>query len=669
MDDFEKELKIGFLDEAAQSVSEVEQCYLLLETNPEDTKTLDKIFRLAHNLKGSSKAVGFDELGAFTHELESLLLKLKNGDLKVTARTVSLLLRCNDFINSSIDKYRGDFAAKLYSDDLILEIQKHAAGQDAPEEESNTDVDTPVDSEVVDVPDAALFEETSIAVEPMASTATENPVSTSTPTENLFEIPNLEVAETPAVTLDLPTEAATPAEETPNVAIPHLQLVEDAVNPATAEGSKEKNTVEVKAPVTPQAGPAPVAPHSEDKKSKTSAAATDESIRVSLARLEKLQNFVGEMVILQAVLREQVQQVDSHLLRKTVHQIGKVAKEVQDVSMGLRMVPIKPTFQKMQRIVRDVASALKKNIQFTIAGEETELDKTVLERINDPLVHLVRNSVDHGIEDVNTRTSRGKTPEGKVQLKAYHQSGKLVIEISDDGGGLDPEKLKSVAVKKGILKPGAIISDKDAQALIFAPGFSTKAEVTDISGRGVGMDVVKTNIAELGGEILIQSQVGTGTTFKILLPLTLAIVDAMVVRVGTSRFVVPLAMVHESLSPKTDEIKVTTGLGEILLLRGENIPLYRVFHLLGMKIKESSDVGTVIVVRAGEQPFGVAVDEIIGQYQIVIKQLGPEIQGLQGISGCSILGDGRPALILEPVDLVKRAQRNTSSSAPLRKAA
>ncbi|MCK6597881.1 MAG: chemotaxis protein CheA, partial [Bdellovibrionaceae bacterium] len=383
------------------------------------------------------------------------------------------------------------------------------------------------------------------------------------------------------------------------------------------------------------------------------AAVVDESIRVSLSRLEKLQNYVGEMVILQSVLREQLNDSTSLVVKRTAHQLGKVVKEIQDISMNLRMVPVKPTFQKMQRIVRDTAQALNKDILFKISGEETELDKTVLEKINDPLVHLIRNSVDHGIEPADQRIAKGKKAQGEVQLNAYHQSGKLVIEVKDDGGGLDAEKLKKVAISKGILKPGQVLTEYESWNLIFAPGFSTKEQVTDVSGRGVGMDVVKTNIQELSGEIQIVSEKNVGTTFKVVLPLTLAIIDGMVVSVNSDRYVIPLSHVHESLKPDAGQIQFNTGLGEVLLLRGENLPLYRLGSLMGKKASAKIEDMIAIVIRTGKEPFAVMVDDIIGQYQVVIKQLGPELQNLKGFSGSTILGDGRPSLIIEPLDLVK----------------
>ena len=602
MEDFEKELKIGFLEEAEQAINEVEQCFLVLETNPNDGPVLDKIFRLAHNLKGSAKAVGFEEMGHFTHEFESFMLKLKNGELAVTKATVSLLLSCNDHLSQMVQALKIDLDAHVDSADLIAQIQ--AASQGGSIESS--------------VQEEQVFEEIDF-----------NPIQEDTPpSADAFEeeVPAQQFEETAQV-IHMPT----PVQAAP-------------VMPAT--------TVEVAAVKEPPAGASAKVPGSN-------AGQVDESIRVSLARVEKLLNFVGEMVILQAVLREQVSDSNSLLVKKTVHQLGKVTKEVQDMSMSLRMVPVKPTFQKMQRIVRDTANALNKTVNIRLQGEDTELDKTVLERINDPLVHLIRNSVDHGIESREERIAKGKSEAGTVNLSAYHQSGKLVLEVKDDGGGLNAEKLKQIAISKGVIKATDMLSEKECFALIFKPGFSTKARVTDISGRGVGMDVVRTNIEELGGEIQIDSQLGFGTSFKVFLPLTLAIIDGMVVKAHNERFVIPLTHVHESLKPDINDIKFTTGVGEVLLLRGENLPLYKLSQLLGKKVQTATTDMIAIVVRTGPKPFAILVEDIIGQYQVVIKQLGAEVQNIKGISGSTILGDGRPSLIIEPTDLILKDNKNS----------
>jgi two-component system chemotaxis sensor kinase CheA len=576
VDDFERELKVGFLDEAESALTDVEQSFLTLESNPNDEPTLDKIFRLAHNLKGSSKAVGFDDMGAFTHDFESLLLKVKNKVIPATSAVINLLLRCNDHLVIWVQNLKQDLNYQADSKTLLEEIQK-------------------------------AIREDSSASSPVEEVAVDSQ-------ENV-----------PSFDLDPISEDLT-----------------DVLSAAAKFDVVEPEPVKADASAPQQS-------------SVGKSQAADESIRVSTAKLEKLLNYVGEMVILQSVLREQVAETSSLLLKRTVHQLGKVSKEVQDISMSLRMVPIRPTFQKMNRIVRDTAQALGKEIHLKLQGEETELDKTVLERINDPLVHLIRNSVDHGIESVEKRVAAGKPSYGQVTLSAFHQSGRLIIEVKDDGGGIDPQKIKAKAIEKGIIKPGSVLSDKECINLIFAAGFSTKEQVTDVSGRGVGMDVVRTNIEDLQGEISIESNVGRGSTFRISLPLTLAIIEGMVVRCGTERFVIPLNHIHESLRPEEKDIQFNTGFGDLLLLRKENLPLYNLAHLFGRKSDSKKHEMIAIVIRTGKDPFAFLVDDIIGQFQVVIKQLGPELAHLRGVSGSTILGDGKPALIVEPEDLVKKS--------------
>lgn len=568
MDDFEQELKVGFLDEAGQAVADVEQCFLALETDPKNQENLNKIFRLAHNLKGSSKAVGFDAFGEFTHQFESLILKVKNLELDPTAEVINLLLRANDHVSKMVSGLKENLNATFDSENLLLEMRQ-IKNSESEEKKS------------------PLQEETK-SVEML-------PEEVSQDEEKFIKVQSQEPAEALPFELEKPTK-------------PIL-----------------KNT--------------PVA---------------DESIRVGLGKVEHLINFVGEMVILQSVLREQIAKSDSLLLKKTIHHLGKVSKEIQDIAMGLRMVPVKPTFQKMQRIVRDTAQALEKDVSIQLQGEETELDKTVLEKINDPLVHLIRNSVDHGIEKSAVRVARGKPEKGQVYLRAFHRSGKLVLEVEDDGGGLDVEVLKKKALEKNIIKATDVLTEKEALNLIFAPGFSTKEKVTDVSGRGVGMDVVKTNIQELGGEIEIENSIGKGSKFRVILPLTLAIVDAMVLLYSGERFVIPLNHVFETLRPDAKILQKNAALGEVLLLRGENLPLIRLGDFFGLKSSHSEYDMIAIVIRTTPKPFAILVDDILGQYQVVQKQLGPELQGFKGVSGSTILGDGRPALILEPQDLIKR---------------
>ena len=580
MDDFEMELKLGFLEEASQLLADAEQCFLALESNPQDGAMLDKIFRLAHNLKGSSKAVGFEDIGVFTHRFESFLLQVKNGEITVSSSVISLLLECNDHIRSMVDTLKGDLAARIDSSGLMERIEAASRGKTA---------------------------------SPVAEESVENAPDTFE--EEIFEAPTPEEVEL-------------------------IRLVNHSFDAGPVEP----------APVI-KAGPVA-----------SNAPAPEESIRVSLARLEKLINSVGELVILQTVLREQSLSSNAHLLRKTIHQMGKVTKEVQDISMSLRMVPLRQTFQKMQRIVRDTSGMLGKRVGLVTSGDDTELDKTVLENISDPLVHLIRNACDHGVESPEIRLAHGKAEGGTVKLNAYHQSGKLVIEVKDDGGGIDGARLTAKAIEKGILKPGTVLPEQEAIHLIFHPGFSTKTQVTEVSGRGVGMDVVKTNIEALQGEVQVETVLGEGTTFKVILPLTLAIIDGMVVQNEGCRFVVPLSHVHETLKPGMEDVKHTTTMGEVLLLRGENLPLYRLNTLLGHKktAMKAANEQIAMVIRYAGNPFAVLVDDILGQQQVVIKEVGHEIQNLKWMSGSAILGDGKPAIIIEMNELVKPAKRGAA---------
>ncbi len=590
MDDFEKELKVGFLEEASQLLADAEQCFLALESNPQDGAMLDKIFRLAHNLKGSSKAVGFEDIGVFTHRFESFLLKVKNGEIPVSSSVISLLLVCNDHIRSMVDILKADLDARIDSSALMEQIESASHGAQAEEGAESADEEPTGLQAVHDVHEEEVF------------------------------------------------EAPTPEE------VELIRLVNHSFDVGVAE-------------VAPVRESAPVV-----KTVAAPATAPDESIRVSLARLEKLINSVGELVILQTVLREQSMTSNAHLLRKTIHQMGKVTKEVQDISMSLRMVPLKQTFQKMQRIVRDTSGMLGKKVGLVTSGDDTELDKTVLENISDPLVHLIRNACDHGIESPESRLASGKPESGTVKLNAYHQSGKLVIEVKDDGGGIDGVKLTAKAIEKGILKPGTVLPEQEAIHLIFHPGFSTKSQVTEVSGRGVGMDVVKTNIEALQGEVQVETVLGEGTTFKVVLPLTLAIIDGMVVQNEGCRFVVPLSHVHETLKPSSDDVKHTTTMGEVLLLRGENLPLYRLNTLLGHKKSalKAANEQIAMVIRYAGNPFAVLVDDILGQQQVVIKEVGQEIQSLKWMSGSAILGDGKPAIIIEMNELVKPSRKGAA---------
>ena len=586
MDDFEQELKVGFLDEALQSATEVETCFLELEKDPNGDENINRIFRHVHNLKGSARAVGFEEFADFTHQFENFILKVKSKEIKPTSVVVSILLKGNDQIVLMINELKSDMNARFEFRQLLEEMKN--------------------------------YNETSPASEHI-----------------IEELSNKFSNENKAQDELSPEEM--------------LALYEQQEAEKAAEHNNFVQPVEL--------APAPVTTAATSAVSNSSPAnkqVSEETLRVGLTKIETLINSIGEMVILQGVLRELVVDAENLFLKKTVHQLRKVGKEIQDISMSLRMVAIKPTFQKMQRIVRDTSQSLSKEIQLEMIGEETEIDKTVLEKINDPLVHLIRNAVDHGVETTEKRIAAGKSPAGHIKLSAQNLAGKMVIEIKDDGGGMDPERLKKKAIEKGLIKPNNTLTDKEALNLIFAPGFSTKELVTDVSGRGVGMDVVRTNISELGGEIIIESAVGKGSTFRIILPLTLAIVDAMVVTYTSNKFVIPLSQMLETLSPTKDMVQKNTDLGETLMLRGQNLPLIRMGDFFGLKSSTPTEGMIALVISAGQSTVALLVDDILGQYEVVVKQLSPELESIKGISGTTILGDGKPALIIDPIELIKR---------------
>lgn len=557
MDDFERELKLGFLDEAEQSIIDVEQSFLSLESDPDNTEHIANIFRLAHNLKGSSKAVGFDQLGQFTHEFETFVLTVKDGKLKISSAVVSLLLKTTDFIKDMVIKLRSNLDAEIPCDAILNEMRNFSG---------------------------------EASVTPQASTALELPAET-----------NLESPE-----------------------------AQEPINNVMDFHKKQKKAITNKAP------------------------SLDESIRVAGSKVDKLLNAVGEMVILQSVLAQSKDGMNDQNFKKTMHQLSKVSKEIQDISMGLRMVPIKPVFQKMQRIVRDTAQLLNKDVNLILVGEESELDKNVLENISDPLVHLIRNSVDHGIETTEKRIAAGKPPAGNVELKAYHRSGKLVIEVTDDGGGLNPEFLRKKAIEKGILSEAEVLTEAECYRLIFRESFSTKEQITEVSGRGVGMDVVRTNIEKLGGEIQVESMLNKGTVFRITLPLTLAIVDAMIATYGGQKYVLPLSHVYETLQPQPDQVYKEKNLGSVLMLRGENLPLYHLGDFFALKRHNAETDMIAMVFRNQNRPYAILVDDIIAQQPVVVKRLSSDMEGMLGVSGTTILGDGKPCLILEAQDLLLR---------------
>ncbi|MGQ9524024.1 MAG: chemotaxis protein CheA, partial [Armatimonadota bacterium] len=390
-------------------------------------------------------------------------------------------------------------------------------------------------------------------------------------------------------------------------------------------------------------------------------------VRVRTDRLDRLIDTIGELVIAQSMVAQDqtVASSENHELARKVAHTSKIVRELQDLSMAMRMVPLKAVFQKMARVVRDVAQKSGKSARLVTEGEDTEIDRNMVEVVNDPILHLVRNAVDHGIEPAWQRENAGKPAVGTVRLSAYHSGGNVVIEVQDDGRGLDREAILRKAVSQGMIDGERTLSDADVFNLIFAPGFSTANEITDVSGRGVGLDVVKSRIEAMRGRVTIDSQPGKGTTFRLYLPLTMAITDGMLVRVGRERYIIPTVSIHMSLRPEADDVFTVTGRGEMFRLRDELIPIFRLHRVF--QVRDAVDDptrGLLVIVDDGNGRCALLVDELLGQQQVVAKSLGDGLGKVPGVSGGAILGDGRVGLILDAQGVAELARRSEIESGP-----
>ena len=649
MEDFELELKQDFIEESLQLLDDSEQAFLDLENNQGDPEILDKIFRLAHNLKGTSRAVGFGEVAEFTHEMENLILKLKNQELEVSDYVVTTLLDCNDHVRMMIETLKEDLDATFDSSATISKVREAMSGETStPDQESEPKL------EAEPVREENFQEKNEWEDFPEDTSKGPSPLGHLKLDASQVKIPESEGESWE--TMDSPGQFVSIEEKSEEVV--ELKNIEKDNKEAIIEATKE--TVEKIAAASVQEHK----PKLNQKKAAGNKANVDESIRVSLSRVELLNNYVGELVILQAMLNQHREEIQNKTMAKSLTHLTKLSKEIQDIAMRMRMLPLKGVFSKMQRIVRDSSLALDKKVKLHIDGEETEVDKTVLEQLSDPLVHIIRNAVDHGIEnDSQDRIESGKEEMGNVYLNAFHEGNRLVIEIGDDGGGICPKVITQKAIEKGVLRPGQKISDKDAVNLIFHPGFSTKAEVSEISGRGVGMDVVKTNIDNIGGSVEVDSHVGKGSIFRISLPLTLAIIDGMVTKVGNEKYVVPVTQIHETLQVDSSNCEFVSGLGECLNLRGEVMPAFRLSKELNRKPADQNYQIGIIVQEKGKK-FAMIVDDIVHQQQVVIKKIGEEIKNKKGFMGSSILGDGKPAFILDLHEMVESKIRDKKNIDP-----
>ena len=458
-----------------------------------------------------------------------------------------------------------------------------------------------------------------------------------------------------------------------NTMVVQLKQVASGDTSTLQKSARQEVEVKVKSESQPAGEPTTSAQQSGEAESagrdpNKSKAASIESVKVDKSRLDQLIDLIGELVIAESMVSSEVSrsQTNSSESTRKLSQLRKITRELQELSLSLRMVPINGLFQRMARMIRDLSRKLGKDVDYEILGGETDLDKNIIEQVADPLVHIIRNSLDHGIEPTsNERIKAGKSAKAKITLRAFYRGGNIYIEIEDDGRGLNQERITAKAISQGIIKTAEGMTESEINNLIFAPGFSTAAEVTDLSGRGVGMDVVRRNIDALRGSVAIQSRFGHGTTVSLCLPLTLAIIDGMVVKVADQRFIVPTLSILQQIRPARKDLVTIQGQGEMLSVRGHNIPFFRLAELFNLsKERTPPEKGTIVLVEVKEKTIGLLVDDIIGQQQVVIKQLGHGMDGLPGVSGGAVLPDGQVGVILDMYGLLQLARSYRKTTPP-----
>ncbi|EJE1583622.1 response regulator [Campylobacter upsaliensis] len=609
MEDMQEILE-DFLVEAFELVEQIDHDLVELESNPEDLELLNRIFRVAHTVKGSSSFLNFDVLTKLTHHMEDVLNKARHGELKITPDIMDVVLESIDRMKTLLNSIRDNG-------------NDSAIGMDI----------GPICARLTAISEGDVSAVVSVSEEPKVEPKEEIVPATPEPSAE------------PDVDVNQLSDSEVEAE------IERLLKVRKAEDQAR-RAQKKKSA----APTTPK----PATETGGEKKVPASGGGSggmDQTIRVEVKRLDHLMNLIGELVLGKNRLLKIYDDVEERYegekfleeLNQVVSQLSIITTDVQLAVMKTRMQPIAKVFNKFPRVVRDLSRELGKQIELEITGEETELDKSIVEEIGDPIMHMIRNSCDHGVEDPATRKANGKPERGVVQLKAYNEGNHIVVEISDDGKGLDAAGLKMKALEKNLIteKEAEQMTDKEAFALIFKPGFSTAAKVTNVSGRGVGMDVVKTNIEKLNGVIEIDSELGKGSTFKLKIPLTLAIIQSLLVGTQEEFYAIPLASVLETVRVPIDNIYTIEG-KNVLRLREEVLSLVRLSDVFGVKqVLESGDQTYVVIIGVAESKLGIIVDTLVGQEEIVIKSMGDYLQNIQGIAGATIRGDGRVTLIID----------------------
>jgi len=702
-----------FLEEADELVEDLESSLLELESNLKDRSIIDKIFRAMHTIKGGAGMVMQSELSDYAHHLETLLDQVRSGGVECTSELVSTLLKANDCIISFIQKIRGEGEVdEELKETTLKELKSFSNQSPQPVVEEKKEVPVPQKNaeEVHQTGQQTYlitlkFNEDFLTQgsDPLLVLSQLKELGEISVIPHLSELPDYKVFDPEKLylwwSIKLTTEQSitdienvliffqegnqlkiesidTPDEEQTQVRNAHQQMIQEAESSEVPEkdseviekdGVQEKEEKEEETTQSQATGEEDALSSTTDNSpqppqkpvEKTEETQVVQSIRVQVDKLDKLQNLVGETVINQARLMrlsEEITAIDENLgemVLQFVEDNETSVRELQDQIQQVRMIEMGSIFTPMKRIVRDFAVKNQKQINLDIHGADTELDKTVTEQLHGPLVHLIRNAMDHGIEKPDERNNKGKDRTGTITLRASHQEGFVIVEIEDDGKGMDPQKIYEAGVRKGIVAEGEQLSDTEAFQLIFQPGFTTTTEVTSTSGRGVGMDSVKKQIESLLGNIEIQSKVNQGTLVRLKLPLTLAIIEGMIVKVGQQVFTLPLLSVVEALKPLDRQVKHMKRSGELIDIRGEFIPLIRLHKKLQLKdALEDPKEGLVVVVQQSNQKHCLLVDEIIDQRPVVIKNLEDHFIQVPGLAGATIMGDGSISFILDVSSLV-----------------
>ncbi len=676
----------AFFEESFEALDSMEAALLKLDIGAPDRELINTIFRVAHSIKGGSATFGFSDIASFTHSLETLLDELRSGGMAVTVAVSDLLLKSVDVMRAMLRAVQAKqpIDAQRVSDlqfDLEVAIARKNETVASPPAQAGTPAPAqgapavPGRWQIRFRPFRELMARGNDPLRMLRELAELAELHVRLDAQDLPPFAHISpqdchLAWTLEIPGDVPEEAIRQvfewAEGDCELTIARSGVDDDAVTPVpSAESPASPPAV-----AEPVAAPATVTAHPRSEgaakpEATVSALGDSGSIRVSVEKIDELMNTVGELVITQAMLGQlgtQVEGPHGERLRAGLAQLERNMRELQESVMRVRMLPISFVFSRFPRMVRDLAQRLGKQIELKLTGEQTELDKTVLEKIGDPLVHLVRNSIDHGIEAPDVRTAAGKPAAGTVHLDATHRGGNISVEVSDDGGGLDRGRILAKARSRGLIGANDQLSDAEIHELIFLPGFSTAEKTTDVSGRGVGMDVVRRNVKELGGKIEVASESGHGSRFTITLPLTLAIVDGQSVAVGTETYIVPLISIVESMQLKTSQATRLSGQGEVFSFRGDYVPIIRMHELFGVEPRTSAlHEGLVVVAEGDGRRVGLFVDDLLGQQQVVIKSLEANYGHIDGISGATILGDGSVALILDVPGLIRVASMRAAA--------